>query len=43
LGQQATVLSYIDCFWMLGVAVLVMLPLVFLMKRVRPGGPIAVH
>jgi MFS transporter, DHA2 family, multidrug resistance protein len=41
--QQATMLAYIDNFWMLGVAVLIMIPFVFLMKRVKPGGPMAVH
>jgi MFS transporter, DHA2 family, multidrug resistance protein len=43
LDQQATMLAYIDNFWLLGVCVLVMLPFVFLMKKVKPGGPIAVH
>jgi len=43
LDQQATMLAYIDCFWMLGVAVLLMVPFVFLMKKVQPGGTIAVH
>jgi MFS transporter, DHA2 family, multidrug resistance protein len=43
LGQQATMLAYIDDFWLVGVAVLVMTPLVFLMKKVKPGGAIAVH
>ena len=43
LDRQATMLAYIDNFWLLGVCVLVMLPFVFLMKKVKPGGPIAVH
>ncbi|HYL46410.1 MAG TPA: DHA2 family efflux MFS transporter permease subunit [Candidatus Limnocylindrales bacterium] len=43
LDQQSTMLAYIDCFWMLGVAVLIMIPFVFLMKKVQPGGTIAVH
>jgi DHA2 family multidrug resistance protein len=43
IDQQATMLAYIDNFWMLGVAVLSMIPFVFLMKRLKPGGPIAVH
>ena len=43
LNQQATMLAYIDNFWMLGTAVACMIPLVFLMKRAKPGGPIAVH
>jgi hypothetical protein len=36
-------LAYIDNFWLVGIAVLVMIPLVFLIKKVKPGGPIAVH
>jgi DHA2 family multidrug resistance protein len=43
IDQQATMLAYIDNFCMLGVAVLTMIPFVFLMKKVRVGGPIAVH
>jgi DHA2 family multidrug resistance protein len=43
LDRQAAMLAYIDNFWLLGVSVLVMLPFVFLMKKVKPGGPIAVH
>ena len=31
--RQAAMLAYIDNFWLLGVAILVMVPLVFLMKR----------
>jgi DHA2 family multidrug resistance protein len=41
--RQASMLAYIDCFWFLGVAILVMVPMVFLMKKSRPGGGIAVH
>src|SRR6266446_3219587 len=41
--RQASMLAYIDNFWLLGVAILVMVPLVFLMKRPRTGGAIAVH
>ena len=41
--QQATMLAYIDNFKLLGVAVLAMIPFVFLMKKIKPGGPIAVH
>ena len=33
----------IDNFWLLGVAILVMVPMVFLMKRPRAGGALAVH
>lgn len=41
--RQATMLAYIDCFWLLGAAMLVMIPMVFLMKKSRPGGGLAVH
>lgn len=41
--RQATMLSYIDCFWFLGVAILAMIPMVFLMKKSKPGGGMAVH
>ena len=43
IDQQATMLAYIDNFWLLGLAVLLMIPLVFLMKKVQPGGTIAAH
>ena len=43
LQRQATMLAYIDNFWMLAIAIGAMIPLVFLMKRVKPGGPMAVH
>ncbi|HUA14708.1 MAG TPA: DHA2 family efflux MFS transporter permease subunit [Verrucomicrobiae bacterium] len=41
--RQATMLSYIDCFWFLGWAILAMVPTVFLMKKSKPGGGMAVH
>ena len=41
--RQATMLAYIDCFWFLGVAILCMVPMVFLIKKSRPGGGMAVH
>jgi MFS transporter, DHA2 family, multidrug resistance protein len=41
--KQALMLSYIDCFWFLGVAILCMIPAVFLMKKSKPGGGMAVH
>ena len=41
--RQASMLAYIDNFWLLGVAILVMAPLVFLMKRPGTGGGMAVH
>src|SRR5579863_22875 len=43
IARQATMLAYIDDFWLVGVAVVVMIPFVFFMKKVKPGGPIAVH
>jgi MFS transporter, DHA2 family, multidrug resistance protein len=41
--RQATMLAYIDCFWFLGVAILLMVPMVFLIKRSKAGGGLAVH
>jgi MFS transporter, DHA2 family, multidrug resistance protein len=41
--RQATMLSYIDCFWFLGFAILAMVPMVFLIRKSRPGGGMAVH
>jgi MFS transporter, DHA2 family, multidrug resistance protein len=41
--RQATMLAYVDCFWFLGVAILLMVPTVFLIKKSKPGGGIAVH
>jgi DHA2 family multidrug resistance protein len=41
--RQATMLAYIDDFRLLGWAILAMVPVVFLMKKSKPGGGIAVH
>jgi MFS transporter, DHA2 family, multidrug resistance protein len=41
--RQANMLAYIDDFWMLGVAILAIIPLVFLMKKTKPGSSMAVH
>jgi DHA2 family multidrug resistance protein len=41
--RQATMLAYIDDFRLLGIAILMMVPLVFLIKKGKPGGGIAVH
>ena len=41
--RQSNMLAYIDCFWLLGVAILVIIPLVFLMKKTKPGTEMAVH
>jgi len=42
-ARQATMLAYIDCFQFLGFAILAMIPMVFLMKKSKPGGGMAVH
>jgi DHA2 family multidrug resistance protein len=41
--RQATMLAYIDCFSFLGFAIMLMIPAVFLMKKSKPGGGMAVH
>jgi MFS transporter, DHA2 family, multidrug resistance protein len=43
LIRQSTMLAYIDDFWLLGVVILCLIPAVFLMKKSKPGGGIAVH
>jgi len=43
LARQAAMLAYLDCFWFLGVAILLMVPMVFLMRKTKPGGGMAVH
>jgi DHA2 family multidrug resistance protein len=43
VAQQSSLLAYIDNFWLLGITALALVPLTFLMKKSRPGGPIAVH
>jgi MFS transporter, DHA2 family, multidrug resistance protein len=41
--REATMLAYIDDFRLLGFAIMAMIPVVFLMKKSKPGGGIAVH
>ena len=43
LQKQASMLSYVDNFWMLGVASLVLIPLAFLTKKAPSGGEAHVH
>jgi MFS transporter, DHA2 family, multidrug resistance protein len=43
VAQQSSLLAYIDNFWLLGMSALALVPLTFLMKKSKPGGPIAVH
>jgi DHA2 family multidrug resistance protein len=37
LQQQAATLAYVDCFWLFGVAFTILIPLVFMMRRIAPG------
>ena len=39
---QATMLAYIDCFWLLAVSIMLMVPFVFIMRRTK-GASVAVH
>jgi MFS transporter, DHA2 family, multidrug resistance protein len=41
--RQATMLAYIDNFWLLGVVIACLIPCVFLIKRSKPGGAIVAH
>src|SRR5712672_23701 len=43
IQREATMLAYIDNFRLLGWAIMAMVPIVFLMKKAKPGGGIAVH
>lgn len=44
LLRQASMLSYIDVFWLLSFTCLGMIPLMFMMKKMRPHkGPLAAH
>jgi DHA2 family multidrug resistance protein len=41
--RQATMLAYIDNFWVLGVVIFCLIPFVFLIKKSKPGGEIVAH
>jgi DHA2 family multidrug resistance protein len=41
--RQATMLAYIDNFWVLGVVILCLIPFVFLIKKPEHAGGILVH
>ncbi|MGD0793489.1 MAG: DHA2 family efflux MFS transporter permease subunit [Terriglobales bacterium] len=41
--RQATMLAYIDNFWLLAVVIACLIPCVFLIKRAKPGGGIVAH
>ena len=43
LIQQSTMLAYIDNFWFLGAVIGCLVPFVFLIRKPKPGGGIAVH
>ena len=43
VARQSTLLSYLDNFYLMGVLIVVLIPFVFIMKKTRTGGPIAVH
>jgi DHA2 family multidrug resistance protein len=43
VAQQSMLLAYIDNFWLLGLSALALIPLTFLMKESKHGGPLAVH
>jgi DHA2 family multidrug resistance protein len=43
LAQQSVLLAYLDNFLVLGLICLMLVPLAFIMKRPRTGGPLAVH
>src|SRR5271166_4551730 len=41
--RQSTMMAYIDNFWVLGVVIFCLIPFVFLIKKAKPAGEIAVH
>jgi MFS transporter, DHA2 family, multidrug resistance protein len=43
LQQQASFLSFLDCFWMLGCACLIGAPLIFLTRKIRSVSSSAAH
>ena len=44
LQVQAQTLAYIDTFWLIAIAVVCLVPLVFLPTRLRPGKtPVGAH
>ena len=38
--RHATMLAYIDCFWLLGTLILCLLPVVFLMRKAKASGAV---
>jgi len=43
IQQQAALLGFLDCFWLLGCACLIGAPLVFFARKVRSAAPGAAH
>ena len=44
LQRHATMLAFVDDFWLMGLTFLALIPLVFLMKKARPhGAPASAH
>jgi MFS transporter, DHA2 family, multidrug resistance protein len=43
IQQQAALLGFLDCFWLLGCACLIGAPLIFFARKVRPAGTGAAH
>ncbi len=41
--RQASVLAYIDCFYLLAIVFGCLIPLAFVMKKTKPGGGVAAH
>ena len=41
--RQSTMLAYIDNFWVLGIAIACLIPIVFLIKKGKPGGGMVAH
>ena len=44
LVRQSNMLAFVDNFWLMGVACVALIPVMFLMKRAKPHrGPVAAH
>ena len=43
LQRHAAMLAFVDDFWMMGLTFLCLIPLMFMMKKARPGTPISAH
>jgi DHA2 family multidrug resistance protein len=41
--RQSTMLAYIDNFWVLAIAIACLIPIVFLIKKGKPGGGMVAH